>query len=94
MFMLRGELPWQSLEATSKQDTFKKILECKLNTPLDDLCKGFPEFEQYLKYCRNLRFEETPDYVWMKNLFRNLYFRETSSQIFDNSWDWCYIDVG
>jgi serine/threonine protein kinase len=93
MYMLRGDLPWQGLESGSKAETFKKILECKLNTPLDELCKGFPpEFEQYLKYCRNLRFEESPDYVWMKNLFKNLYFRE--NPVFDNAWDWSYIDVG
>lgn len=92
MYMLRGDLPWQGLEAGSKAESFKRILECKLNTPLDELCKGFPaEFEQYLKYCRNLRFEESPDYVWMKNLFKNLYFRE--NPVFDNAWDWSYIDV-
>lgn len=88
---LRGGLPWEGLEAAGKADTFKKILEAKLNTPLDELCKGHPEeFEQYLKYCRKLRFEETPDYLWMKNLFRNLYFRH--NQTFDNAWDWSYID--
>ena len=92
VFFLRGNLPWQDLEALNDAERFKKILESKLNTPIDELCKGFPpEFEQYLKYCRNLRFEEGPDYVWMKNLFRNLYFRE--NQVFDNSWDWSYLDV-
>lgn len=92
MYFLRGSLPWQNLEASTKPDKFKKVLECKLNTPIDELCKGYPaEFEQYLKYCRNLQFEESPDYVWMKNLFRNLYFRENAT--IDNAWDWSYIDV-
>lgn len=92
MYFLRGNLPWQNLEASNKPDKFKKILECKLNTPIDELCKDYPpEFEQYLKYCRNLQFEESPDYKWMKNLFRNLYFKENS--VIDNAWDWSYIDV-
>lgn len=92
MYFLRGNLPWQNLEANTKPDKFKKILECKLNTPIDELCKGHPpEFEQYLKYCRNLQFEESPDYVWMKNLFRNLYFRDNAA--IDNAWDWSYLDV-
>ena len=92
MYFLRGNLPWQNLDTQGKSDTFKKILESKLNTPLDELCKGFdPEFEQYLKYCRNLQFEETPDYLWMRNLFKNLYFRNYG--VWDKAWDWCYIDV-
>lgn len=92
IYFLRGNLPWQGLEANGRSDQFKKILECKLNTPIDELCKGYPEeFEQYLKYCRNLQFEESPDYEWMKNLFRNLYFK--TNLTWDNAWDWSYIDV-
>lgn len=53
-------------------------------TPLD-------EFKTYMNYCRNLRFEEKPDYIWIKNLFRNLYFREFET--WDNVFDWNYLHV-
>lgn len=49
------------------------------------------EFKTYMNYCRNLRFEEKPDYVWIKNLFRNLYFREFEA--WDNVFDWNYLHV-
>ena len=33
--------------------------------------QGFPaEFAMYLNYCRGLRFEEAPDYMYLRQLFR------------------------
>ena len=67
-------------------------MECKLNTPIDELCKGIEgeeEFMVYLNYCRNLRFEEKPDYLWIKNLFRNLYEKKFGE--WDNVFDWNYL---
>jgi len=91
VYFMKGNLPWQGCEAGGKAEVFRKILEAKLNTPLDELCKGLPEeFEEYLKYCRTLRFEECPDYRWVQNLFRNLYFKHYPQQ--DNAWDWTYLD--
>ena len=49
------------------------------------------EFETYLEYCRNLRFEEKPDYAWVKNLFTNLYYKHEDQ--WDNVFDWSYIKV-
>ena len=47
------------------------------------LCvQGFPaEFAMYLNYCRGLRFEEAPDYMYLRQLFRILfrYFTRTKS---------------
>ena len=38
-----------------------------MSTPVDTLCKGFPaEFSMYLNYCRGLRFEEAPDYMYLR----------------------------
>ena len=38
--------------------------------PEDELCKGIPiEFATYLSYCKNLKFEEKPDYSYLKSLF-------------------------
>ena len=37
----------------------------------DTLCKGFPaEFAMYLKYCRGLKFDESPDYMYLRQMFR------------------------
>ena len=41
------------------------------------LCKGFPlEFVTYFQYCRSLRFDDKPDYSYMRKLFRDLFARE------------------
>lgn len=82
------------LEAENKKDIFKRIQELKINTPIDDLCAGLEGsevFQEYLSYCRNLRFEEQPDYQWIKNLFRNLY--ERNFGLWDNVFNWNYQHV-
>ena len=48
-------------------------MEKKMSTPTELLCHGLPnEFVLYLNYCKNLRFEDKPDYNYLKNLFRDL----------------------
>jgi hypothetical protein len=38
------------------------------------LCAGYPEEMTILmNYCRQLKFEEAPNYVYLKRLFRELY---------------------
>jgi len=53
----------------------------KMSTPVEILCKGFPsEFSMYLNYCRGLRFDEAPDYMYLRQLFRIL-FRTLNHQV-------------
>ena len=41
------------------------------------LCKGYPsEFVTYLNYCRSLRFEDRPDYAYLRRFLKDLFFRE------------------
>lgn len=52
-------------------------MEKKLATSPESLCKGFPlEFANYLNYCRNLKFEEKPDYEFLRKGFRELIKKE------------------
>ena len=41
---------------------------------------------RYLQYCRNLRFEEKPDYNYLRGLFRGLL--ESSGYKADGKYDW------
>lgn len=71
MYFNRGVLPWQGMKANTKQQKYEKISEKKMSTPIEVLCKGSPaEFSMYLNYCRSLRFEEQPDYMYLRQLFR------------------------
>jgi hypothetical protein len=41
------------------------------------LCRGYPtEFASYFHYCRSLRFDDRPDYAYLKRIFRDLFIRE------------------
>jgi len=87
MYFLRGSLPWQNMRANNKKEKYQKIMEKKLGTPIDVLCKGFPsECVTFLTYCRNLKFEDKPDYNYLKNLLRDLFVK--SGYEMDYQYDW------
>lgn len=90
MYFNRGSLPWQGLKANNKKQKYEKISEKKLSTNVEVLCKGFPsEFAMYLNYCRALRFEEKPDYTYLRQLFRVLF--QTLNHQFDYLFDWTML---
>lgn len=87
VYFLKGSLPWQNLKAKDKKDKYEKIMEKKLTTALDVLCQDLPpEFITYLAYCRNLKFDEKPDYAFLKKLFKDLF--EKLGFEYDNIYDW------
>lgn len=62
-------------------------MEKKLSISIDVLCKGFPvEFGTYLAHCRNLRFDEKPDYAYLRKLLKDLF--EKSGYQHDYIYDW------
>lgn len=90
MYFLRGSLPWQGLKAGTKKQKYDKISEKKMLTPIEVLCKSHPsEFTSYFHYCRSLRFEDKPDYAYLKRLFRDLFIREGYQ--FDYVFDWTIL---
>ncbi|XP_014096406.1 casein kinase I [Bactrocera oleae] len=90
MYFNRGVLPWQGMKATNKQQKYEKISEKKMSTPIETLCKGFPaEFAMYINYCRSLRFEEQPDYMYLRQLFRILF--RTLNHHYDYVYDWTML---
>jgi casein kinase I homolog HRR25 len=87
MYFLRGALPWQGLKAATKKQKYDRIMEKKMTTPTDLLCRGFPsEFGIFLNYCRALRFDDKPDYSYLRKLFRDLFVREGFQ--YDYVFDW------
>jgi hypothetical protein len=87
MYFLRGSLPWQGLRANTKKQKYKKIMEKKIAVPFDVLCKGYPEeFRMYFEYCRALRFDDKPDYSYLKRLFKELFVR--LHYVADGVYDW------
>ncbi|KAH9713430.1 Casein kinase 1-like protein 2 [Citrus sinensis] len=90
MYFLRGSLPWQGLKAGTKKQKYEKISEKKVSTSIEALCRGYPtEFASYFHYCRSLRFDDKPDYAYLKRLFRDLFIREGFQ--FDYVFDWTIL---
>lgn len=90
MYFIRGSLPWQGLPANSKRTKYAKIMEKKMATPVEVLCKKAPpEFSSYLNYCRSLHFQDRPDYAHLRQMLRELLFREGYSH--DGVYDWTIL---
>jgi serine/threonine protein kinase len=88
MYFLRGSLPWQGLKANTKKEKYERIMEKKISTDLNDLCKGFPsQFITYLKYCRELKFEDQPDYNYVRKLFHDLFAQQGFKWDYIYDWD-------
>ncbi|KAG6466723.1 hypothetical protein ZIOFF_075452 [Zingiber officinale] len=87
MYFLRGSLPWQGLKAGNKKQKYERISDRKVSTSIEALCRGYPsEFASYFHYCRSLRFDDKPDYAYLKRIFRELFIREGFQ--FDYVFDW------
>ncbi|CAJ2502555.1 Uu.00g099490.m01.CDS01 [Anthostomella pinea] len=90
MYFLRGGLPWQGLKAATNKQKYEKIGEKKQTTPIKELCLGFPdEFNKYLTYVRNLGFEDTPDYDYLRELFTQAL--KNHGEVEDGEYDWMKI---
>ena len=93
VYFLKGVLPWQGLKTGNR---YTRIMEKKLQIPTEILCYGLPEeLIFYLNYCKSLRFEDRPDYDYLRGLFIkllgtcNLVYGLTKDML---KFDWCFED--
>ena len=62
-------------------------MEKKIETQLEVLCKGFPDhFINYLNYCRSLKFEDKPDYGYLKRVFEQALVHKNIENDFIYDW--------
>lgn len=45
----------------------------------------------YIHYCRSLRFEDRPDYGYLRRMFKELLIKEGLE--YDFVFDWTFVDV-
>jgi len=63
IYFMKGKLPWSHLYDS------RLILFQKMKTSIDELCEGLPEeFEEFINYSKELKFEQEPDYKYLKEL--------------------------
>ena len=83
MFFQSGSLPWYKYYTKD----LKTIGKMKKRIAVEDLCKEcHEEFHIYLHYCRGLRFDENPDYEYLRKLFKKLFYR--LGHQYDWKFDW------
>jgi casein kinase 1 len=86
LYLLRGRLPWQGINAPKKEKN-DRIKKKKQETTIEDICTGFPvEFSECLRYVRHLGFYDEPDYVYLQNLLSQVL--ERGRKVDDGKFDW------
>lgn len=80
-----------TIQANNKMEKYQKIMEKKMSIPVEIQCRHLPiEFSIYLNYCRALKFEDKPNYSYLRNLFLDLMEREGLK--YDYCYDWCNLN--
>ena len=91
IYLAKSNLPWMNQPAKNKKEKYEKIMHSKLTLKPDQLCVGLPyEFAQMLTYCKALKFEDAPDYDYLKKLFIGLSGKQDVSEM-KMDWDTCVI---
>ncbi|XP_040574702.1 uncharacterized protein [Lepeophtheirus salmonis] len=86
-FLTKGNLPWQNTPYNNIHDKYQTIRLIKEETSAIQFGSEFPwEFTVFLKYCRSLKFTQSPNYNYLRNLFRNCLKRLELQE--DNIFDW------
>ncbi|KAI6147289.1 kinase-like domain-containing protein [Pisolithus tinctorius] len=68
-----GGLPWTRNGVPKTEEQHRRIKCAKEAARPEDLCRGMPsEFEEFLRYCRRLKFSDQPDYERWIDEFREL----------------------
>ena len=74
VYLYKEKLPWQGIKNKDKNKRYELIGEKKQKIPVEDLCSGMPkEFTIFLKYVKNLDFDEKPHYSALRKMFYKLY---------------------
>jgi len=69
VYFMKGKLPWQGIHTKNQ---IKDIGDIKMCTSVQKLCSDLPIcILKYINYCRMLKFEEQPDYEYLKGLFKH-----------------------
>jgi hypothetical protein len=76
IYLAKKYLPWEkaaNLTNVKLLKRYEEVLKIKNFISPKYLCKGLPEeFEFFIKYCKNLEFEQDPDYNYLRSLFTSI----------------------
>lgn len=74
MYFLKGKLPWQGMLVDRDDKKYEAIGKIKEETDFKSFFKGYDHsFLDYMTYVNGLRFEDTPNYIYLKEIFRKAF---------------------
>jgi len=92
VYLLKGKLPWENIPAETKKEKYERIYKMKVIVPITKLCAGLPkEFLNYMNYCKELKFNERPDYMELLRGFKELFFQK--GFLNDHVFDWTLLNT-
>jgi serine/threonine protein kinase len=87
IYLFRGSLPWDDWKSDVSDELYIEVKNKKSGILVEDLCADLPPvLGQFLKYCRQLDFDEEPIYsYWQKMFIREQYVMKFE---WDLKYDW------
>ena len=78
IFLIKRDLPWQNSIRELNEYNYTKLLYLKDTDGCGKLLKNLPdEFIEYIKYTKKLKFEQQPDYSYLRFLFNKYLFNKS-----------------
>ena len=77
IFLFKKKLPWNLNIHNFSNDKYIELMKIKKTNANGDLFIDIPEeLEEYIKYTINLKFEQNPDYEYLKSLLNKILLRK------------------
>ena len=64
-----------------------RIQQKKSSMSVEELCRGLPLMADFFRHVRELKFDEAPDYAYLRRLFEALFERKRY-RLEEEDWDW------
>ena len=73
IYLIKGALPWDNINIKNTEEKIKVILEIKKCITNEELTQGLPDkIKLFLDYISKLKFEEEPNYDFLKKLLKDV----------------------
>ena len=77
IFLFKKKLPWNLDAHNYNNDKYKELIKIKKTNANGNLFINIPEeLKQYIDYTKNLKFEQDPDYEYLKSLLYKILVRK------------------
>ncbi len=87
LYFLNGTLPWMGLPGKTRDEKYTNIKDTKNKITVMELCQGLPiEFTNFINHVKSLKFNEKPNYRYLKSLCTDLMIQNNFR--FDYNYDW------